>query len=449
MMDVGPASNIPYRRLRIVEPVQAPIVQVSCGAFDYEEARDAPAPDIDANKYNAVVPSITTRNFVSFGGEKESLSSGGDYYLNETMQQSLWNFTRKLSGQNFTWIDMNTTDTGISLGALTTWQYSLYSGNGSEASILRSMLLPCAIEARWTPVETTFDHGSRFSSLVSSNLTTLDIFDKANDITTSRPLPIDMDWANSLNLPFNLHMGPQDPSAPLMQQLIQLYMSGQTNFNDTFIPNMNTDMRNRFENITYVLETIIGFVIADGLASVNYDAGVMIANSSLNYLLNTDYPANYTEDPDMVLRSLLTPDVRLGFVYSANMAKIESALQPFSVTVEQYGYGWGNQSVFWWIAISMLLLHAILAVNFLGFRLWLYFIRGERHEVSSWETARELLVLALLSNPPEELRGGKTRVAIDAWNLPIHIRDIGKDEIAMVVNPEKGQSIVETDKKYT
>jgi hypothetical protein len=144
-----------------------------------------------------------------------------------------------------------------------------------------------------------------------------------------------------------------------------------------------------------------------------------------------------------VLQAYLMP----GMVFMENMSDFPYSVQ---IKVARYGYGYGIRNSTTLVAVSVLLIYALIAIVHIanvvrGLLTKKYFGGG------SWEDVAEFMALAVNSSPSDKLYGTSAGIGKDkTWENVVKIREMGGQhlELCFVSNGHEDGRIVEVGKKY-
>ncbi|KAJ4305119.1 hypothetical protein N0V90_000649 [Kalmusia sp. IMI 367209] len=440
--DAGRISKVKDARYSLRYAAPAPIVQVSCDARDYTDARNTSLTESDPDTY--YTPVVSRDSMLCFNMSQRDCGDQTSQIIGGELGQRVWNFSRPLDVVNFTWFDIEVTQNNFSLGAMATLPYLMWSSTTDNTTI-RSMLLSCAIDARWTPASTLYEPSR--SDVVVSNISRSQTFlrKSAAALQASQPIDISAAWAKSLNLPYNS----SGKTHPFMESLLWYRIQNQTadgsvkglpnGTQATFIYTDTENLQDSFRNMSKVVATYISMAVANGLSRLTYSADVVYTNKTGAF------------DPKITLESLVFQE---GYYHDreSSYAVTSDELSKFTVVelaFEQYGYGWGVRTVTWYIGVIVLLLHTVMVLIFVAIRLVMYFVGSEKGEIVAWGTIPELLVLALKSRPVGQLDGAGAGVGKTQWRLPVRVKETVGDCLEMVVGRgESGGQEVEVGKKY-
>lgn len=398
-----------------VDTVSAPLVQISCNGFDYNAAR---------SQNTTVPPWITTANFDTWSATTPA---------NVTIDESLWNFDHPTTVTNFTWFDPGS---NISLGALITLPYRLLDP-ASGLTSTESMLLACAVDARWTDAETWFLPG--MSDYVQS-------YFPVDQISPS--ISIEAGWADALNLPFPYASNGTGEDPLFIDSLFSLWVGNDTA--DGSVPGLSAGEyapwvsanpnETAIETWATFGPTILGMVLADGLARINYISADATSATDIFIL------ASSTESSETsLLQSILYQNTLAIPNVTVTSAQLSADYTAFTIDVWQYGYGYGIPTATWITGVVILLLHALFAVSFIVVQICLFARKDGRHRFSSWEAAYQLLMLAFHSKSnmaPSTSTGQMTDDQL--MMIPVKIRVVNKDEdMEMVFGKEEVDTLRE------
>ena len=182
--------------------------------------------------------------------------------------------------------------------------------------------------------------------------------------------------------------------------------------------------------------------------------GTAIAETIGMYPTSFAYASIYTGDcaftqgisfPDEVCNNSVSH-----WVHANNLGDLNSAYSMVTFTARRNVYGWFINSITVKLALTVLLLHASLTAIYL-----VYVLVFRKTLTQCWETAPELMVLALNSLRAPLLMGSSTRIKHPSiWREPVTIRQVsGEDDLSLIVGDPRYYSglageLPEVGRKY-
>ncbi|KAI0971309.1 hypothetical protein F4678DRAFT_434407 [Xylaria arbuscula] len=430
-------------------PVSIPLVQVQCQSYDFGQSRTG-------NSQLLFETGGMINNFAKSGSNTYS-------WTKWIVPDNAWNITRPQpwNDTNITWIDASDIKGTqgeplyASLAAVVTVpvQYSYQNANGTPFNQQGSITAPCMIDARWATTGLTFDTAeslvrtSLTDWLDSVNLLTGDVNarDKLSKWNISDPITISRDWANNLNSPGQeTDEDSSTESKYLIQEILGQFVSTDTDgsgirgFYPTATANDNWPIQDAANDIAVVLST----VVADWIARSTF------AGTNLTTVISTEKDGNYSTVDLLSQRS----------AHTYGTAPVSSFDDQTSVvyTIQRYGWGYGHRTETIWFSIITLLIHVLLVVVYAVYS-FVFWWRAKGWTSNAWGTIGELVALAVLSPPAEELRNtgaGITRSR--TWMTTLRIREEKSDpeRVELVVGTRGGtvvpdDNLVSIDKKYS
>lgn len=196
--------------------------------------------------------------------------SGLDVNVLQVPSQT-WNFTRNLTERNFTWVDLESS--GTSLAAL--WTIPIVTRDGIYGQ--ETMQLPCVVDARWAPIDASFDPSDSKALKVNVDIarqdSCLNIRNSQASNRRSNQIKIERSWAAALDV---RSPAPGNTSITDMQQLIDRFIrvSPHVPNGKVFDLPLLTEMTETLDLDTAktltsrILSSILSVIIVNGLASV-------------------------------------------------------------------------------------------------------------------------------------------------------------------------------------
>lgn len=427
--DVGTVSRVERPQLLSSRQshVYAPLVQVQCDVADY-----------DAQRGRGDGLFFQTNLLSNF-------SSANSYRGKPKWEvpRQFWDFDRPRSSINFTWIGTSELDVQqpgtmhASIAALVT--IPSVSGtkqdNGSHATEQKSILAPCVVDARWAATEVSYD--PRNSVVVRHNLSDLsDFMDPAAQNADARgrlglgdAILIEPDWAELLN-PVRPGFGDveQDPvvfqNRSAMQNLLYQFVVASSDGGDAqyygFAPPQRVADAEYYANVSSIVASLLGMVVADGLARASHGPTLMELGPGHGgnvTLVNLQFLAGGQEmDP---------------FEHSVDDMR---DLLPVTFLVRRWGYGYGLRGQTVMFAVVVLFIHAALCACYFVATFWFWaFQKGWTSH--SWKDMGDLVALALGSREPTEFRNTGAGIKNpETLNVTMNIRERGASGLELVAN---------------
>ncbi|KAK8009483.1 hypothetical protein PG991_012034 [Apiospora marii] len=348
---------------------------------------------------------------------------------NWAIPASIWNATGSgpSSTVNLTWIDMHNTSQK-SIGVLVTLPQAFQNLSGVDIvndTTLRqeAVICPCAVVARWAPVNTEWDANT--TDIVPSNPTKAilpdlgyvwDYNELSKEYGASEPIRIGVEWANMLNLGGRLVKAGNGETVNVssIEALLWRHMSQWPRAGDG-LPiwtrvEWGAPSHVQGDNETWdgssverLAARILSLAVTDGISRVADWA---------------DYDVIYggSEPPPGV----------------------------YSITIDIYRYGWGygllsGVTIF---AVCVLFTHAVMVLAYAGYSIFLA-VRRKPVTYKMLTDVGELVVMSLGSQPAPRLREGKEL----PWNTTISVREKGGDRLELVSGVDMDH-LPEADKPY-
>ncbi|KAI0127062.1 hypothetical protein BJ170DRAFT_630925 [Xylariales sp. AK1849] len=450
----GLIYNIGRPQLQIEDPSNSlsAVVQVQCNPFDLYEARNG---EVDVT--------FPTKLF-------------SDYVVTDNktgppVPREYWDFSSQYNVTNFTWVDLQSVGwkdqtLSASIGALASVPYR--NGEGSGEDVVRTqdtLLVACVLDARWAATEVTYDPTQ--DDTVNTNITDATLFKGATHDKDLRArygltnlITIDPAWAEMLNVPgiTAQSKGGEILEVPAIEAILLPFV---TNGTEKLAPHGGTvddqveteyrafqpptwDPKNDYdENTAETIATILSLAVADGLSRATYNL------YNYDMVFDNSNKANYT------MVNLLTQagEAVIEPWYSSEDELSLDAWLPLTFTVKRYGWGYGTHTKTAKFAISVLLLHAAIAITYILYGLfhWAF----SRWSSSAWGEVGEIFALAMLSSEPKALRGAGAGIdAWDTWKLDVMVRERGTERVELVFGDRNGglaagrEGMVRHNEKY-
>ncbi|KAI1856216.1 hypothetical protein JX265_011728 [Neoarthrinium moseri] len=417
--------------------VRSPVVQVQCKGFRWHDAIP-----------KKVEPAFPTD---LFAGLAQSDDKSGI-----PVPPQYWNYTRQFYDRtNFTWVNLkdvswNGKTVSASIGALASVPYRrrFQLDSGKDVSIQETLLIPCVLDARWTATDIIYDP-TEDDTIVANTTNPTSFFGAIHDIDVRNKygigsmILVDTAWADLLNVPNTtahtksgevLQVGAMEA---IMMQFVVNKTTDLYDFktNDTKLSNYRSfrppvwdPSSNYVDNTTETIAAIISLAMADGLSRVSY--------GSRGYAMALDDrdPANLT----MVDLLKQAGSQNIGPEANFTQEAIErNNYVSLTFAVRRYGWGYGYNTKTAKFAISVLMIHGVVASCYIIYGLfhWLF----NQWSSSSWGDVGELFALAMLSSEPRALRGAGAGIdEWDTWKLDVMVRVKGDERVELVFGDRNG-----------
>ena len=182
--------------------------------------------------------------------------------------------------------------------------------------------------------------------------------------------------------------------------------------------------------------------------------GSVIAETIGMYPTSFAYASVYTGDcsftQDIAFPDEVCNDSVSHWVHTNDLGDLKAAYSMIKFTARRNVYGWFINSITVKLALAVLLLHASCTAVYL-----IHVLLFRKTITRCWETAPELLVLALNSLRAPLLMGSSTRIKHPSiWREPVTIRQVlGEDDLSLIVGDSRYYSglageLPEVGRKY-
>ncbi|GAP89756.1 putative short-chain dehydrogenase [Rosellinia necatrix] len=443
---VGKVNDAKRPKLTISKdtPVSIPFVQVQCATYNFEEISHG---YFTRDPYITFETGAMVYNF--------SRRSSNEYSWRKwIVPDEAWNFTRPLNETSVVWVDTadikGTQDelSGASLAAVVTVP-ARYRNSWDDQSSFTS---PCIIDARWATTDVTFDTAddlvrtSLTDWLDSGNLLTGDVDMKAalSKWRISDPISLSRDWAATLN---SLDLKTSEDSIyyglGFVEYLIQRFVQigtgedGQRLLN--FFPSSGESTPRDISNDVAI---ILGTVVADWLSRST------LRDTRFTTVLSGEDEGNVTAVNLLAQRTVdaFGPTPLAAFDGQTAVA----------FRVQRYGWGYGLSTDTIWFSVVILLAHAALVALYFGYS-FVFWCRAKGWTSNAWGSIGELVALAALSPPADELRNSGAGInRSKTWMTRLRLREVGSDpaRLELLVGTRGGAVIpttnrVQIDKEYS
>ncbi|KAI1347652.1 hypothetical protein F5Y01DRAFT_329298 [Xylaria sp. FL0043] len=432
-----------------------PLVQVQCQAYDFGNSRIGHSPLMFDT--TAMIDDFSEYGFNAYSSK---------HWI---VPDDAWNYTRPQpwNNTNITWIDTSRVKGAegwvlpSSLAAVVTVPvlYTYNLANGTNIDQQGSITSPCIIDARWATTDVTFDTSenvvrtSLTDWLNSANLLTgkVDLKAKLSKWKISDPISISPDWADKLNSPQAGMVATSDTqSSFFVETILQEFVSAETTDDGTeiqgFVPsaaNGQWPLKDAANDIAVVLSTIM----ADWIARSTF------AGTNLTTVISAENN-NKKDGGNVSTVDLLSQRTAQTFGTSPMTAFDDQTRVVF--TVQRYGWGYGLRTETIWFSVIILLIHVVLVVVYTGYS-FAFWVREKGWNSNAWGTIGELLALAVLSPPAEELKNTGAGIRNSkTWMTTLRVREAKADaaQLELVVGTRGGTVIprenrVRIDRAYS
>lgn len=409
------------------------VVQVQCSHASLRDAR--------AGKANVTFPTSLLTNFTP------NVNGTGPL-----VPPKYWDFDQNYTLTSFSWVDLGGVKSAgqsvsASIGALASVPYY-----NNKTSVQEKLLVPCIIDARWAATKVTHDP-TKDDTLVTNITSGAMFFGSVNDTARRAQygvgdlVHISTEWADLLNVNGTIgHAEWGVIEVPAIEAIMYQFINNVTgtpttkttnssgttvprDFRPPLLPSLDpTDDSDR--NSAETIGIVLSMVVADGLSRVSYGL----------------YPYNLTLDDkhgdrlEMVnLFKQAGDESNTGHIAISQDELNEADPVAITFMVQRYGWGYGWHTKTAKFAISVLLLHAAIAMCYViyGFVHWML----NRWSIHTWEEVGELLALAMLSSEPRPLRGAGAGISKwDTWKLDVMVRvsEKHKNKVELVFGDRYG-----------
>lgn len=383
--------------------LQKPLVQVQCAAYyDAHSLREIEFPHDRLNSW----PLQTYQNAtwampVDFSASVRDSSSQNPLF-NETFSD--YNIQDEIF---FDWVDMTNFTQGLTLGALAVF----WTGNGSTA------VVPCTIDAHWTPVSIFLD--PRYDGIIFQDspdpglLLSDDASNTSTSTATLKRISIDPAWAAIMDLPHNGTNGNSTLYSTDIRALIASLGGDYDGDHFQIVGEGTPGTEPDQATIPWRISTVLGMYLTEGLASLQLDPTLVYHDyTNATYVLDMDNlddgHYSYSGSPNVPFEA---------YASTQGFTKVQ-------IRVQRYGYGWSLQGVPIKLAAAVLGIQSAMAI------LHAVLILAGRWTCASWTSMGQMLVLALSSLPPTKaLRNTSAGVkSITTWTNVCAIKEVVRNE---------------------
>ncbi|KAF3019270.1 hypothetical protein E8E14_006191 [Neopestalotiopsis sp. 37M] len=389
--------------------IKSPVVQAECKATGFSRVSDG---DNDA------ISLIFPTNLLA----EDTDPSRGPL----VPRNSSWGLTFGGIDTNFTWVDRSHLQfegqmSNASIGAVAAIR-SWIGGNAEDGMDFKVMFINCVIDARWTATQISYDPSN--SDLVLSNITDASLFNGttfSNDMRTKYgigdPIYIKTGWADLLNAPVINNLGTWLPA-------VESYLENFPGIDETMTSALQDELTSQFAKF-------LSLTVVDGLSRV--------ATSPDDKMLG----ATWKSGNDLVTLEL--DGIRTPYIFDTD--GLNAATQAV-FKVRRYGWGYGMQTKTAKFAVSILLIHAVIASAYMLFM----FIHWSLYTVisRSWKNMDQLFALAVVSSKPPSLTGVSAGVGTwDTWKLDVALREDQEshEHLELVFGGRDGEPVGREDGK--
>ncbi|KAF2121187.1 hypothetical protein BDV96DRAFT_205659 [Lophiotrema nucula] len=346
----------------------------------------------------------------------------------------------------FKWYDQD----GVTAFSLAILPFRLINStypNGTQSSIM----VGCSYDARWLAASLSLE--PRASSLVKSNLSSLEVFEKYHNdkellqrnINISRLIEMPRDWLRTLSFSSAEDDRNRSNIVTFFNEFTDPTEGNTTHFamkNSTSV-SMGGDLSQYRQGVEDFISMTLGITITDGLARQSYTRFFPLLE------LPSSVGNRHSDYVDLILSGYFKDKLNItDFLQNYTI----DALSYMDFTVSRYGYGYGFQAddkaVYFAIAVlGTYLLVVVVHVLIRGFQR----LNNTYVWSSSWETLPNLVALALNSKIPENLEGASAGIKNkDTWKMETKVRVLDSGRLNLVVcqpGEDQGQR-PEVSKKY-
>ncbi|KAF7515154.1 hypothetical protein G7054_g14731 [Neopestalotiopsis clavispora] len=336
------------------------------------------------------------------------LSSHNSLSRGPVLPQNYSSFTfNDTMTSNFIWVDRGLLQfegrmSNASIGAVAALQYFNYDDDDYSGDNLDTDFLTCVLDARWAATEVSYQPSN--SDFVLSNISDTSIFggmtfrkDLRVEYGIGDPIFIHTEWADLLNVPI-INNDYSNDSDGRWVPAIQSYLK-------YFLANPDDDSAHTPDNLHSHFAKFLSLTLADGLSRVG------------------------TSDDEELLGVLWDAD-NVMTTFFLNGERVQNSISPFAIdlsteavfNVRRYGWGYGVQTKTAKFAVSILLIHCVIALAYMLFM----FIHWSLYTVisRSWKNMDQLFALAMVSSKPPSLKGVSAGVGTwDTWKLDVALRE--------------------------
>ena len=293
--------------------------------------------------------------------------------------------------------------------------------------------IACSIDARLTPFR-MWANTAQPSFLFQNDPQPGRLFNSPR-INQAEQITIRKDWLEMYTTP------PQNTTfGQMLSQVLNRWGSPIEGEPPAQIHGSSKQARIQPTNFTQGVAAFLGSVIAESLARIEGSSGFA---SVYNGDCSTAIP------PFVFPKEVCQQDIS-HWVHATDLGDLASDYSMMSYTMQESVYGWYINSVTVFIALVVLLLHALLTVLYL-----VHTLLFRKTITRCWDTAPEMLILALNSLRAPSLMGSSTRIKDSSlWREPVTVRQVaGDDDLSLIVGDPRYYSglaghLPEVGKKY-
>ncbi|KAI0110361.1 hypothetical protein GGR51DRAFT_558006 [Nemania sp. FL0031] len=418
-------------------PVSIPLVQSQCTCYDYEAARNGFIP---TDPYITFETGAMVNDF--------SKSASNPYaWTKWIVPNEAWNFTRSLNITDVKWVDASevkgTNDEPLhaSLAAVVTVPIT-YQRSLDEQS---SLTCPCMIDARWATTGVSFDTAD---DVVKTDLTdwldTVNLTGRTDTLSKwniTSPISLSSDWATALQAVNGSGISNPDSifyRLGFVETLLQEFVTTDDGESLLFSPISGLG---NFEDTPDEIAIILSTAVAD-----------WISRSTFRY---TNFTTVLSRDKDGTVSSVDLLLQRYASAFGTTQTSTFNGQTRVDYKVQRYGWGYGLDTGTIWFSIIILLTHVLLVIVYFVYS-FVFWFRAKGWTSNAWGSIGELVALAILSPPADELKNSGAGIHHSkTYMTELRIREEGADpeRLELVVGRRNGMVIpsdhmVRIDKEY-
>ena len=340
----------------------------------------------------------------------------------------------------FDWFDLasNFTNQGApSLGAV------LIYLTRNETTLINA-LTTCSFDSRWTPVQYSLDPTDTIT-IRQNSPNPMDILNGSSKASPEdlTQMKISLDWANTLTVhgasAFN-------PPANVVEQLFEGFGDGNFIWPEPE-PRGETPGTHWMKSLDWRISTTLGLYLTEGLARAfqDIDKGSMlyrqaphVEQSYVRYLNNINNSSGtkegYNHDGQLDWVEMRDPRWNTS-IQPWDIWAPQNGYTEMAITVQRYGYGYGLQDVPIKLAITVLLIYAVLV----SVHIVVFLVRGRTYK--GYADMGEILALAWNSAPAEALVNTSAGIEkLRTWRHVVRIREGGGMQLQLVLRDDGDQN---------
>ncbi|KAI4258276.1 MAG: hypothetical protein L6R42_005196 [Xanthoria sp. 1 TBL-2021] len=326
--------------------------------------------------------------------------------------EKAWNASRNASDQStFSWFDLSDKSDPPSIAAIfeVTLPPPKFPDPQSMPAGSHNRVVPCTVDAWWTPVRIWIDPKSDNSIHEdSADIVKTDISSNPQKLVGAHKITINPSWADALN-----------PK-----------LSGS---NETLIETMITPQLTPLGPLPHVEDTVsylLSLHIAEGLSRVSSETRLW--HMPLRKIAT---PSIIGPNATCAVIMCQTDRVSCGPNVEENLAT--SGFKRITFNVTRYGYGWGSGSVAVKLANVALLLHALLCLGYATSTLW----SGRTFSIAG--SVGEAIALAVNSTPTKKLKNTCSGIrSLSTWKKVVVVRETRHDHVELIFEYGSDEELV-------